>query len=318
MSNTGKIEIKIKTDGDGKTLHLNRLSVDASKAFLAVLDNFVKIAEMERNDAEEIKLTIEEGCFKIGLEASPQKIDEIQDNFLNVVNHSRSRKKAYVNTFKTINGALSNKGFGYEAFVYNYDKVIPIRDYFGKSVKRVRSASKPKPTKVNIEFISGKLEDIGGKKNRENFHIETVSGTPTIKCQEFQATNLNKIYPIYSKIYISAWNVSDNGKPIYELCDFYTSEELFVDFKNFVKNNNELGGTERLKDIHNRLADYYSEQKFDTAAKFIQLYNHNLTDVSRLRSILLISKAFKTNEALVKVLNSVKDIVESKIKRKLF
>jgi len=316
---TGKIEIKINTDSNGERIDLENLSLEASKAFLVLLDNFIKIAEVEtKRDGEEIKLHVEKGSLRIGLEASPKKISSIQDNFLNVINNNRLRESTYVNYFKKINSALSQQGYEYEAYVYYNNKTIPIRDYFSKTVKGIRSPKKPKPSKVNIEFLSGKLQDIGGKKNRENFHIETVSGAPTIKCSESLATDLNRVYPIYSKIFISAWNLSEDGKPIYQLCDFYTSEELFVNFREFVKKNNDLAGTERLEHIHDRLAEYYTKQDFRTAAKFIQLYNHSLTDVSRLRSILLISKAFKNNESLTKVLSSVKSIVESKIKRKLF
>lgn len=105
----------------------------------------------------------------------------------------------------------------------------------------------------------------------------------------------------------------------YEFCDIYNAntDDFYGDFKDFIRDNNAMSGTEPLKHIHYKLKSYYSNGKFKESRKFIKLFCNDTADVNRLRSILLISKPFKGDTEISDLLETIEQLIEVKTKRKV-
>ena len=105
----------------------------------------------------------------------------------------------------------------------------------------------------------------------------------------------------------------------YQFCDLYNelSSDYYSEFKTFILDNKKLSGTAPLKEIHNKLKDYYSNKEFKQSRKFLRLFCNEVVDVNRLRTILLISKSFKDDDDIKDLLNRIEDIIEKKTKRKI-
>lgn len=305
-----KIQIILDKYPDGSNIELDNMSLGAAKILLDIVEAFTKIAEIENNP--NIKIGIKSGSAC--LEIDDAKV--IYDNFLKVVKEEDDRSNDYVNNLLIVQDKVLNSEYSFKAIYTNrLNESVPIINLFDNKFKQRRERKVIKHI-FNIDFFKGKLYESGGKI--PNFHIEQNGTKFKIKCEEAQAIEVGKF--LYKEVKISAWGkLNANNKMTYEFCDIYNAnqDDFYGDFKDFIRDNNSMSGTEPLKHIHYKLKTYYSQGKFKESRKFIKLFCNETADVNRLRAILLISKPFKENEHITDLLKIIEVLIEGKTKRKV-
>lgn len=305
-----KIEIILEKYPDGSNIELDNMSLDAAKILLDIVQAFTKIAETENNPNIKIGIRTGSACCTI------DDAETIYDNMLKVVNEDEDRSNDYVSNLLIVQDKFQNSDFKFKAIYTNKLNVeVPIINLFDKKFKQRRERKVIKHI-FNVDFFKGKLYESGGKI--PNFHIEQNGTKYKIKCKEEQAIEVGKF--LYKEVKISAWGkLNTNNKMTYEFCDIYNANQndFYGDFKDFIRDNNSMSGTEPLKHIHYKLKSYFSNGNFKESRKFIKLFCNDSADVNRLRAILLISKPFKDNEEINDLLKTIEELIEVKIKRKV-
>lgn len=313
---TGKIEFKITTEANGKAVELDNLSVHAAKSLQIIIENLSKIAELENaQNNSDLRIKITKGSAAVAIEGPVSKIEKIQTNFKLVGQNDRNRNNTYVETVNSLAQLVLSNGLKYDAHSYISGSEISLIDFFGHKYKPKRTSTKSE-LYFNLEFFTGKLIENGGKT--PNIHIEIAGNKHKISCTEDEAIKVNKF--LYKEVKISAWGkLNSENKMTYKFCDLYNelSYDYYTEFKNFIGINKNLAGTAPLKEIHNKLKEYYSRKEFNQSRKFLRLFCNEVVDVNRLRTILLISKSFKDNDDLKDLLNRIEEIIEKKTKRKI-
>lgn len=304
-----KIEIIIDKYPNGDELELDNLSLKATRVLINIMEAFTRIVEVENNPNIKIGLKSGSACFSI------EDATGIYDNMLKVVRNEEDRDNKYVSNMIVVQEILNTSEFGFKAIMKKNDVEIPILNLFDNTFRLKRERKEIKHT-FNIGFFKGKLYESGGKK--PNFHIEQNNIKFRVNCSESHAIEVGKF--LYKEVKISAWGkLNSNNKMVYDFCDIYNAnqDDFYGDFKDFIKDNNSMSGTDPLKHIHYKLKSYYSQGKFKESRKFIKLFCNDTADVNRLRSILLISKPFKENNEIKDILKNVEDLIQCKIKRKV-
>jgi hypothetical protein len=313
---TGKIEFKITTEADGKAVELDNLSIHAAKSLMVIIENLSKIAELENaeNNAD-LRIKITKGSAAVSIEGPANKIEKIQNNFKLVGQNDKNRNNTYVETVNSLAQLVQSNGLKYDAHSYISGMEVSLIDFFGHKYKTKRTSTKAE-LYFNLEFFTGKLIENGGKS--PNIHIEIAGNKHKISCTEEEAIKVNKF--LYKEVKISAWGkLNAEQKMTYQFCDLYNelSSDYYSEFKTFILDNKKLSGTAPLKEIHNKLKDYYTNKEFKQSRKFLRLFCNEVVDVNRLRTILLISKSFKEDDDIKDLLNRIEDIIEKKTKRKI-
>lgn len=302
------IEIILKKDSEGKEIELNNMSLSSSKSLREILDALINIVEFEKD----LKL-------KIGLEkgSAAQKILSDDDGDLEVVYNKivdaaegdANRENLYVNQLNVIYRNV--KKFNEFNIYYNHDsKKESIKPLFQRKFKNTRSRANL-DNNFNIKFFKGILELNGGKK--PNFHI-SENGLPyTIQCSKSEARKINSF--LYQEIFISAWVKEKKNSLEYNFCDVYAgdSEKYFDDFKLFFKELKKKNGTAPFHFISEKLESYYDEKNYIGAKKFIRIFLNSFSLPTYLRTILVVSKAFKDDENLKESLLEVEKLLSTKI-----
>ena len=305
-----KIEIILDKYPDGSNIELDNMSLDAAKILLDIVQAFTKIAETENNPNIKIGIRTGSACFTI------DDAETIYDNMLKVVNEDDDRSNDYVANLLIVQDKLQNSDYKFKAIYTNkLDIEEQIINLFDKKFKQRRERKVIKHI-FNIDFFKGKLYESGGKI--PNFHIEQNGIKYKIKCKEEQAIEVGKF--LYKEVKISAWGkLNTNNKMTYEFCDIYNAnqDDFYGDFKDFIRDNNSMSGTEPLKHIHYKLKSYFSNGNFKESRKFMKMFCNETADVNRLRAILLIAKPFKDNEDISDLLKTIEELIEVKIKRKV-
>jgi len=303
------IEIILEKDSKGNDIQLNNMSLDASKSLREILDALIQIVEYEKD--LNLKIGLEKGS------AAHKLISEDENNDLEVVykkikdaaEQQPERENLYVNQLNVIYRNIQK--FDDYKIVYKHDSTkIDIKPLFKRKFKNTRSRANI-DNNFKVKFFNGTLDLIGGKN--PNFHITSNSLPYTIQCTKEEARKVNPF--LYQDIFISAWVKEKKNGWEYNFCDIYAgqSEDYFEIFKTFFKDLKNAKGTEPFHLISNQLEVFYDKRDYAGAKKFIRLFINSLSLPTYLRSILIISKAFKNDEDMKKILVEVERLLSTKI-----
>lgn len=307
MNCMDSIEIILKKDSQGHNIELDNLSLEASKSLREVLDALISIVEHE--SALDLSIALKKGSAAECLIGSPQSLSVVYNKIKDAANSSPNRDNLYVNKLNVIYSNI-DRSQDYEILYSNQGKKESLKPLFSKKFKSKRASSQVQ-NDFNLEFFHAKLELNGGKK--PNFHVFTNNTTYTIQCTEKQSKSIGAF--MYDKIKFSAWAKAKSNKMEYELCDVYVGNaELYYDeFGKFYRQLKSKKGTESFHFISEKLEDFYNNKDYTGARKFIRLFLNEFSTPTYLRTILVISKAFKDHVDLSDMLVNVEKLLSKKV-----
>lgn len=285
------LEFKVVTDKNGKPVELDRMSIDAAKAFLAFYQTLVSLADLskgsESTNESNSYITIKSGSAVASV--SGATAERIYEDFEAIVKGECDDSKK-VKLWRDTQLQLQANGLGYEI---NHITKNGAKNLYNRIVKAKRITKKPTRTQYanSIRFFSGRLINVGGKI--PNIHVELKNEEKiTVDCHEEIALNA-KDY-LYTNIRVAVWakesDAITNNK--YELCDVYNSEKEYELYKNYFESLLDLDRIAALTKIHETLKDLLAEGKFESIRKLLKLWLHPSTDIQTIKIILVITKQF--------------------------
>jgi hypothetical protein len=307
MSNY-RIEFAVVNNSDGGLVHLYDMNVEVAKSFMVFLDSLTKIAELQPI-ASDFKIKVTEGSACVAIEPPASDIEKFNNEVFAVL-ENKSINKDYVDLFKRMQTTIKANGLGYRVDIVKNRQRTPIIDLF-KDNELFKITGKPRTRATHkLEFISGKLLEIGGKK--PNFHVELDNNEiVTVKCTEEEAKKFDGL--LYQKINLSVWRKITSKSDLH-FCDFYLSDDIYSEFIEFITLNNTAIGTEKYNQIHSKIVDLISryENNLGFVKKFIQLYNHESIDNGKLRTILITLKSFKDDPNIKSTMEDIAILLRKK------
>ncbi|WP_285009619.1 hypothetical protein [Pedobacter faecalis] len=309
MQEENKLEFIIKTDSSKQKVDLDGMSLEAAKAFSVLFSSVVNIIRLN-DDREGIKINIKSGSLVLEATGTEEQIENIQEDLTAIIS-SKSDNKALVKEWRTIQELFKANGLAYEANIYTGKNIHSVFEAL-KTGKKLRAKPKFITLKSSLVFMTGKLIAVGG--SNPNIHLEQTNGNRiTIGCTETNAKKANRF--LYEKIRISCWLKKGGDEEKYELCDSYWNDQQYDILNRFLTKfmsiTNEI---DQLKFIHYTSRDYLDIKDYGSFRKFLRLFIHESTDVNILKTILIVSQAFKDHEQLKEMRNDIKILFEKKIR----
>jgi len=305
---TNKIEFIIRKDANKVDVKPESMSIEAAKAFSILLSSTANILALTLN-SDDVEIKIKTGSLVLVAESTDDKIEEIEENFIQILN-KKSTNKELVSEWRNIQNLFSQNGLTYEANIIRNNQVNSVLNDI-KYSKQFRA----KPTKSNyntsIKFLNGTLLAVGGKS--PNIHIESQDKKRlTINCSEKSAKKANKF--LYDEIHISVWVRKVDEGVKYELCDSYWRDDPYADLEVFIEEfesaENEI---KALKILHYKCREFLDKKDYTNFRKFIRLFIHESIDVNILKTILIITQPFKEHEKLKEMREDLKNLFNKKI-----
>lgn len=304
-----KLEFIIKKDSAANDVELEGMSYEAAKAFSIIFNAVLNIIHLS-DKREGVKIQIKPGSAVLVAEGSLEQIEEIQDSFNDIINF-KSENKHLIKEWRSIQNLFLANGIQYEANIYLNDiktsVFVPL-----KTGKKIRAKPVNTPLQSSLRFMTGKLIAVGG--TNPNIHVEDPEGNRiTIACTEKNARKANRF--LYENIRISCWIKLYNKEEKIELCDSYFEDGEFNMLKsfheNFLATANEI---DQLKLLHYKSRDFLDVKNYGHFRKFLRLYIHESTDVNILKTLLIVTQSFKTNDSLKEMREAMKIIFDKKIR----
>jgi hypothetical protein len=300
------IEIVLKKDSQGNDIELDNMSLDASKSLREILDALISIVEHEKH--LNLHLGLEKGSAAQKIIGDEPNLKIVYNKILDAANCKPERDNFYVNQLNVIYKSIKNIR-EYDIYYNSYSSKESIKPLFKKKFKNTKL--RDLDSEYKVEFISGILELNGGKK--PNFHLKDNDISYTIQCSFDEAVKVNPF--LYKEIKVSAWVKKKKEKLEYTFCDLYSgeSEIYFEEFKSFFLQLSEKKGTESFHFISEKLEHFYDSKNYSGAKKFIRLFLTKHSLPIYLRTILVISKAFKNDDYFIEYLKKVEELLVAKI-----
>lgn len=287
-----KLEISITKDSQQVDIDLNSLSIHATNVFLEIVEALKNIARLTP-DSDNIRIQITKGSAKTAMvNIDDAQVNVIERTLEDVVN-GNCEDKDIVENWRTIQNIFQANGLQYEAKFLKGSTTVPIYSKI-TSARKFRARPIKREYEYKLAFLTGKLIAVGGKN--PNLHILNDNDeTIIISCDESSAIEANKY--LYQNIRISCWQKKMNEeKSSYEFCGVYNSENRFNTLKNFIEELNSTSDEiSYLTIIHRKYKALLNEQNFSLARSIAQLFIHKSTPLSTLKTILVITKAFKNH-----------------------
>lgn len=308
MSN-GKLKLTIKENSKGHRVHLNDMTLQESKALIELLEGLTSIIE-QSSDGEDVKLQVVDGSIELVADTTDKIISEIEAGFREVTNN-RSANKELVEGWRRIQDLVKANGLHYEATFHHGNKSVSILETLQKA-KRFKTKSTRKKAEYELLFIDGRLIENGGSV--PNLHIVDKAGKKyTVDCTEPQARKVNSL--LYQPIKLTVWSKLTSIAN-YTFCDFYLEKYIFDDFRDFVKSNQD-DYDDFLNKLHYKIKSYLDDPDLKTLNQFLKLFNHTSVETSTLKTILIITKAFRDNQAIKPIRQEIKELLEKKLGKQL-
>lgn len=306
MSET-KIEIKVLKDSKNKDVDLSAMTLEAASSFLILFESLTRIIQLTP-DNKGITIQITSGSAVVAAEG--KKVANAKIEFEKVLDNE-STDKELVDQWKRIQSVFNSNGLEYEANFYEkgvktsfYNKLKSHQKLRTKRIKRKKFDSE-------IEFITAKLIEVGGKK--PNIHIEVDGKTlPPISCTEINAVKANRF--LYQTIRLSAWATAVNGGKRYVLCDSYPDEVIYNELQSFVKELVGLEQVEALKRLHYQCRYYMDNQNYGMFRKFLRLFSHESTEINAIKMILIVTQSVRDHERLAPFIQKLEELFDKKFK----
>lgn len=304
------IEFIFNKDSQGNDIDLEDMPLDVAISIRDVLNSLLDIAIHE--GSLNLNVGIRRGSAAPRLVSeTPSQMRIVYNKIKDAAESSPERDNVYVKNLNVIYNRF--RQFSEFDIIYKNEGTNEnITTLFSNKFKEKRSREQI-TSPLSIKFIEGVIKDSGG--DNPNFHIETQSGQHVkINCNEEQAKEMARM--LYSRICISTWSkAKKDGKFDYSFCDKYigSSEKYFYNFQPYYDtliSSSEVDSFKVIKDI---LESYYNERNYYAAKKFIRLFLNENSTPTHLRTILIISKAFKYDEILRNILEKIEELLASKI-----
>lgn len=304
-----KLEIKIIKDSNKDDANLHAMSLEVAKAFLILVESVTQIVEQTSNN-KDLRINVENGSVALSVEGNG--VETLQKDFLEVIENG-STDKLLVEPWRKIQSLFLTNGLQYSATISTTKRQTSVFEILKKTKTLRTKPQKRKVAKTNIEFIQGKLIEIGGKF--PNIHVELPSNKKiTIRCTESNAFKARNY--LYQTIYLSSWVKNKGDEKEYELCDSYqvNKDSAFFRLKKFIEtfetSEDEITS---LSLLHDECSDYLDNEDFGNFRKFLRLFIHESTDVNSLHTILILSQFFRNNERLKEHVEALENLFNSKV-----
>lgn len=294
MTGNDKIEFKITKDENDKAVDLNALSIKAAEAFSVMLQGAINILHLSAKQPS-FTISIRKGSAMIVAEGNHKQVGQVRKDFEAIIDRKSSNKKL-VKEWRSLQELFQKNGLTYELNFYRNNKKEELISVLKQS-KKFRTKKVFIKAYTNIEFITGRLIEVGGKS--PNIHVDDREGRKlTINCTEKNAKKANNF--LYDSIYISVWTKEKGDDTYYELCDSYFEKDLeyYRRFEGFINRYKDLPIVTGLKELHYECRSYLDERNYGYLRKFLRLFIHKSTDVNILKTILILLQPFEDHEKL--------------------
>lgn len=304
------LEISIEKDTNHQKADLKSMPLEVAQAFSIIVDSLTRIVENSPNK-HTLKVKVLNGTVKVGLEG--EGLTEVKNDFLQAIDN-QSSDKAVVNSWKNIQQLFKKNGltYGSEAIIDN-QTIHLITSLKNADPLRVKKRKSP-PIQTEIEFITGELFQVGGKKNT-NLHIEKESGKVSIvECSREVADNAKEY--LYKTVQISAWQIPGLDKEQHVFCDSYFKGEYYDTLKSFIEKLESMDdGIKSLELLHFEVRRYLEAKDYKGFKRFLNLFNYPNINSSILHTILMLTTSFRNVDLLSDVLQNMYAIFDKQIKK---
>ncbi|PRD56748.1 hypothetical protein [Sphingobacterium gobiense] len=298
-----RFEFKILKDKDGSETDLKGMSLTESKAFLVLLNSVVTLAENINLDSSyEIKIERGSACVAIeGTDLNPliSEYDKILEN--------RSNNYEAVTAFRNIQSLFWENGLTYLSRYRTadfeetnvYDKIYNSKTFRTKSIRRDKN--------IEVYFLKGYLQEVGGKK--PNFHLDINGNRVKIECTVEQAQRVKN--ELYKEVHVSVIKRS-TAKVTYSFLDYYSDSNIYKEYKDLINSIYESSRLDAVRSVNCNLRNSLVSKNYTKARSLIKLFNNDFTDESILKTILILTKSVPNEASIFNLRSSVKTILEKK------
>lgn len=310
MEYDNNIEFIFKTDSNGNEIDLNNMPLEVAISIQEIFNSLVEIAKHESDLNLNIGLRRGSVAQSLISDESP-KLEVVYNKIKDAADSSSERDNVYVKHLNVIYNRFSQ----FEDFEVNYkngDTSESLRPLFVRRFKERRIREKF-VSPLAISFFEGVIKDSGG--DNPNFHLRLDSGAEVkIKCTSSQAKDMARM--LYERINISTWSKQKSDeKNEYTFCDRYLGDSIryyeeLIPFYHELIVANEVDSFNVIKE---KLEFYFNDLNMAGAKKLIRLFLNENSTPTYLRTILILSKAFKDDEDMNEMLEAVKDLLTQKI-----
>lgn len=284
-----KLEFKITKDANGNDIELTNLSVEATNSLILMLQSMTEIIS-NTPGAENAKIQVVKGSATVVTVASAEIIQNFQEGFQNVLDKKETNANI-VAPWRQLQNLFQANGLTYEANFYRKAQKISVEKQI-KKAKEFRARSVKKHANFSIQFLKGKLMEVGGAN--PNIHLQDLR---PVRCTELEAIAVNKFLYQDIELLVRRKFTSDNEE--YMFCEFFVNDEQKIYFKNLLHLLETKPLDEFLFDLHFEIKKLIDVKQFGVVAKVIRMFDHSSTDVNIIKTILVITKSF-ADEASIK------------------
>lgn len=303
MSND-RFEFRIIKDKDGSNTNLNSMSLNESKAFLVLLDSIIQFAE-SLNLAEAYEIKIEKGSACVAIESAD--LDPLIVEYDKVINNE-SNNSELVTAFRNVQNLFWENGLQYDSkYVVRGLSYFDIYSDISKA-KSFRTKSISKSKNIEVNFLNGYLQEIGGKN--PNFHLLKDGKTIKIECSIEQAQRIK--HELYREIHISVVKKSSSSKSSYKFIDYYPDKEIYKEFRNLFESIYSCGKIDAIRLVNSKLTNSLKDKDYLKARSIMKLVNHEFIDNNILKTVLILTKSIPNNGNILAIRDSIKKILEKK------
>jgi len=283
-----KLVLRIEKN-ENKNTSLSSLNIEEADALISLI---TALRDLCNNvpDNTNLKIELKEGSAMASLRGTPSSMAPIFDNFDEVIKRT-SRDSVDVESWRNIQSILQNKRFNIEANIIKKGVKTSIKEKVvaAKTFKRASSWTK---SNVKLEFYSGKLNEIGGKK--PNIHLLVDDSDIIVECSETEAVYVSSKIRLYETVRIAAWTKINGKNEVIErqFSEVYFNDEDFELYRSLIisyKDSRLPAFIDKMYDISNPLLD---NKKYSDFRKFMSLFIHKSWNLNVLKTMLVISKDF--------------------------
>lgn len=310
-----KIEFHIEKSIKGGETDLTALTIEETNALIEILTALRNIAVHDWSEDLKIGVINESACAL--MDGNIETMDSIHKNILKVVYNEKDRDNVYVDNLLKIREQVKERDLEMKIVYRKGNDVKDIKEYFDKTFHR-RIIRKKRESSFILEFLDGRIQRSGENGgNWTGFSIESKGVTHRIISSDSQASLAGKLL-FKDNTKIAVWGSLDSKNHVNYTCsDIYvdgTDDNYYDEFNTYFATFFKLSEIERIKSIHHKLKDYYSQDLIGHAKKFIRLFLNSEVEAGYLLSILMLSKNYKKREELESLLNVAEKILTEKSK----
>ncbi|SKD00494.1 hypothetical protein SAMN05660461_1840 [Chitinophaga ginsengisegetis] len=291
-----QIEFKITKDSSAQNVDLDNMSIEASAAFVVLLNSMNNILKYY-NSNNEIKVKLVKGSAAINVVSTENIISTIESDFEDVLGN-KSGNQILVENWREIQKVLSSDGLEYEA-KFAYTNKPPSSSL----VTRLRTSNQIRLRKTEyiftgIEFLTGKLIEVGGKT--PNIHIlDQFDNKIKIGCTEGNAKVARRY--LYEPLYVSAFcRTKDNFPNLYWFCDVYNDgvmmNELNALYNRIFTTDSVVGQLINIHDIGKEVLE--KDPSYIMMRRFMKMFDYEYVDYRYMKSLMVLTKGIKNHGEL--------------------